>query len=91
MLRIEKKKDKYQVILTRDEMLTLVNGLAARQLLITDITRLISHTTRDRDDNLTKIRAAMAEALPADVWEAAGGKPAKTAKTKTAKNKNLEE
>ena len=72
-------------------MLTLVNGLAARQLLITDITRLINYPARDRDDNLTKIRAAMAEALPADIWTTAGDKPAKTAKTKTTKNKNLEE
>ena len=91
MLKIEKKKDKYQLTLTHDELLAIVNGLAARQLLITDITRLISHITKDRDDNLTKIRATLAESLPADVWATAGDKPAKTAKTKATKNKNLEE
>ena len=68
-MRIERKKDRYQVTMTHDELLMLVNGLAGRQLLIRDITSLLSPGNKKQEKELAKLHQALAEALPPDVWE----------------------
>jgi hypothetical protein len=68
-LKVEKKKDRYQVTLTHDELLLLVNGLGGRQLLIRDITSVISPVgDKTKEKELAKLYQALAESLPGDAW-----------------------
>ncbi|TYO97042.1 hypothetical protein [Desulfallas thermosapovorans] len=69
VMKITQKGDKYTLTLTHDELLALVNGLAGRQLLVRDITSLISYGDKKKEKELTKLHKAMAGALPPDVWE----------------------
>lgn len=68
-MKIEKKKDRYQVTMTHDELLMLVNGLAGRQLLIRDITSLLSPGSKKQEKELAKLHQALAEALPLETWK----------------------
>lgn len=68
-MKVEKKKDRYHVTMTHEELLAIVNGLAGRQLLIRDVASLISPTgDKKKEQELAKLSQLLAEALPADAW-----------------------
>jgi len=69
-LKVEKKGDIYLMMLTHDELLALVNGLGARNLLIRDVASVINpDCNKKKQKELDKIHKALAEALPPDAWD----------------------
>lgn len=68
-MKIEKKKERYLITVSHDELLAIVNGLGARQLLIREIGTIINPGDKKRGQELAKLHQGLAAALPPDVWD----------------------
>ena len=63
-MKVEIDGDKYQVTLTRDEMLVMVNGLGEKHIMAREISSIINPGNgKKKDKQLDKLREELAEAL----------------------------